>query len=119
MVLQEVFLQNVKTFCSKQDVDAYKASFQDFNFDIIPTPNIIYYDGEVSELEILTSLSNLFKSLQGTFILVVDDWNWTNKHVKTFLNLSQIKVHYQKEIFTSVEDPNDFWNGLGVFLLEK
>lgn len=116
---QEIFLQNIKAFCSKQDVDTYKASFQDFNFNIIPTPNIIYYDGEVSELEILTSLSNLFKSIQGTFILVVDDWNWTNKHVKTFLNLSQINIHYQKELFTSIEDPNDFWNGLGVFLLEK
>lgn len=117
--IQDSFLSNVKQFCNISNVDVYKAVFQDFNFSVISSPNIIYYDGEVSQIEIISSLTKLFESLHGSFILVVDDWNWTHKHVKAYLSLTQTKIHYKREIFTSVEDPSDFWNGLGVFLLEK
>jgi hypothetical protein len=51
--------------------------------------------------------------------MVFDDWNWTNKLVKAFLKRSKVKNLYSKEIFTKVEDPEDYWNGLGIFILNN
>ena len=29
------------------------------------------------------------------------------------------KVLFKEELFTNGEDPNDYWNGLGIFVLNK
>ena len=52
-------------------------------------------------------------------ILIVDDWNWQKEGALKALEESDSIVTYQKNIHTSGEDSKDFWNGLGIFLIEK
>jgi hypothetical protein len=56
-----------------------------------------------------------------TFILVVDDWNWKQVQVgtKEAIVEEKLKVLYEQRILTSGEDPNDYWNGLGIFVLKQ
>lgn len=117
--IQEVFLENIKKYTILDNINVYQGRFQTFNFDIIEKPNIIFYDGEINQIEIYSTLANLFKNITGTFIMVFDDWNWTNKLVKAFLKDSKVKELYSKEIFTEIEDPEDYWNGLGIFILNN
>jgi hypothetical protein len=52
-------------------------------------------------------------------ILIMDDWNWKTNAFEQFIQDNSLHVLHRKEIFTSGEDPEDFWNGLGVFLIGK
>ena len=65
------------------------------------------------------SVPSLFPN--GVFIYIVDDWNWLQVKDGTFKSIadSKLKVLYEKEILTSGEDFNDYWNGLGVFVLKN
>ena len=56
-----------------------------------------------------------------TLILIVDDWNWTQiqNATKDHIEEKAYTVQLEKEIITKGEDPNDYWNGLGIFVLRK
>ena len=116
---QEVFLSNVKKYCDTGKVEVYKNRFQDINYSNLQSPDIIFYDGDISVNETVDTLNKVLTSCLRTFILVVDDWNWSNKHVNKLLQYHKSTILYRKEIFTPIEDPDDFWNGLGVFLIEN
>ena len=65
---------------------------------------------------------NLVQScLEKKYILIIDDWNWLQVRLGTENSIQQLgfKVLYKEEIFTKGEDPNDFWNGLGIFVIDK
>ena len=59
--------------------------------------------------------------LDNQFVLVIDDWNWPNVSLPTKKAIKDLdlKVLYKEEIECKVEDINDFWNGLGIYVLEK
>ena len=117
--IQEIFLENIKKYTILKEVEVYKSRFQTFDYTVIKQPTIIFYDGEISQIEIYSTLVNLFKVLKGTFIMVFDDWNWTNQIIKTFLKQHKIKILYEKQIFTQTEDPKGYWNGLGIYILDN
>ena len=51
----------------------------------------------------------------------MDDWNWvqiknaTQEHIKE----KEYKILFEKHLETTGEDPDDYWNGLGIFVLRK
>ena len=57
----------------------------------------------------------------------MDDWNWQYVRDGTTLGFEkspELKILYKKEIFspTFTEKPGDdegYWNGMGIFVLEK
>ena len=55
------------------------------------------------------------------FVYIVDDWNWLQVEQGTLEGIrnKKFKIKHQKIINTKGEDPNDYWNGLGIFVLEK
>jgi poly(A) polymerase Pap1 len=64
-------------------------------------------------------LTTFYDILTDISILIIDDWNWEQRGILEAIENLNFDVLYNKEIYTSGEDPNDFWNGLGIFLLEK
>ena len=50
---------------------------------------------------------------------IMDDWNWQGVQEATNAMLKYNTVLYKQEIKTSGEDPNDYWNGLGIFVVRK
>ena len=99
------------------DKDAFTVTQDDLTFKA----SILFYDGDHS-LDSQVSFISYYKDLcDEVFILVVDDWNWHQVETGTRegIKSANLKVKYEYEIKTKGEDPEDFWNGLGIFVLEK
>ncbi len=83
--------------------------------------SVVFYDGDHS-LELQEQFIEYYKSLfDEIFILVVDDWNWSQVElgIRNGIKKADLKIRYEYELKTAGEDPEDFWNGLGIFVLEK
>jgi hypothetical protein len=85
------------------------------------TSNIVFYDGDHTYEQTKNFLSRYYDKFEETFVLIMDDWNWvqiqnaTNEHIKD----KDYKILFQKQLQTTGEDPDDYWNGLGIFVLRK
>ena len=81
----------------------------------------MFYDGDHTYEQTKNFLDRYYEKFEETLVLIVDDWNWdqiqnaTNDHIQN----KEYKVLHKKEIKTTGEDPDDYWNGLGVFVLRK
>jgi hypothetical protein len=66
-------------------------------------------------------LTKVIEVCDDIFIFIVDDWNWLQvaHGTKKCISELNLKIIFEKEIFTTGEDPNDYWNGLGIYVLEK
>ena len=64
-------------------------------------------------------MSKLKHATEDYFILVIDDWNWEKRGILKGIQDFKYKCEYKKEIFTKGEDPKNFWNGLGIFILSN
>ena len=66
-------------------------------------------------------LNKFYEKIDNTFVYVVDDWNWLQVREATFKSIEDLKLKtlFKEEIFTKGEDKNDYWNGLGIFVLNK
>lgn len=119
---RDLFLQNIEQLSKGKVVRVLDTNM--FKFDVFKIPgtsNILFYDGPHEAEYSGSFLKRYINRLDKQFILVVDDWNWTNVSIPVKKSIKQLnlKVHLQKEVLTKGEDPDDFWNGLGIFVLEK
>lgn len=119
IIPQEEFLQNVKKFSDVDRVSVYKTDYQTFDFSSLSNVDIIFYDGETKFHDQYTALKNMLPIFSDETILIMDDWNWKNGAFDQFIQDNNLFILHSKEIYTSGEDPDDFWNGLGVFLIGK
>jgi len=106
------FLNNVKD----KDIIVIDSSIEDI-CELPHRSNIIFYDGDHEYQSHQDAFNILDKHLDNIFIAIIDDYNWPQ--VQEAMGSIKYKVLYMKEIYTSGEDLNDFWNGLGIFVFEK
>jgi len=118
----QIFQNNLTQVKGTNIVNGYNEPVENLDLTKIPhTSNIVFYDGDHTYEQTKNFLDRYYDKFEETMVLVVDDWNWTqiqeatNKHIEE----KEYKVLYTKEIKTTGEDPNDYWNGLGVFVLRK
>ena len=115
----ETFAKNLKK-CGANSVEIINQNYLNLSKDSIKTKsNIIFYDGEHTFKDQYAIMSKLKDFSNDTFILVVDDWNWEKKGILKGIHDFDYKCSYQKDIFTKGEDPKNFWNGLGIFILSN
>jgi hypothetical protein len=82
--------------------------------------DVYFYDGEHKENDQYEALHHYISAMSNPFIFMVDDWSWadvqngTNRAIKE-LNL---KVLFKQEFFGS-NDSSGWWNGCGIFVLER
>jgi hypothetical protein len=116
---QEEFLLNVKKHGNVNKTSVYKTDYQTFDFSALPNVDIIFYDGETKFHDQYVALTNMLPIFSNETILIMDDWNWNNGAFDKFINDNNLFISHYREIFTSGEDNTDFWNGLGIFLIER
>lgn len=116
---KEEFLTNVKRFGNVENINVYRANYLDFDYSTIEPLDIIFYDGETKYYDQYTTIKKLIPHMSNKCILIVDDWNWQKEGAIKALEESDSIITYQKNIHTMGEDSKDFWNGLGIFLVEK
>ena len=49
----------------------------------------------------------------------MDDWNWNSGAIDKLIIEEGLVITHKREIITSGEDMDSFWNGLGIFLIES
>jgi hypothetical protein len=111
-------------FISFIEKDCFKV-----NISTLPTFNIFMYDGNHSEESHYKALVHYIDCMENTFVYVVDDWNWeqVRKGTKRATHDLGLKVTYEKEIRTSMDESvppeptlsQEWWNGIGIYILEK
>ena len=117
---KDVFLQNLKKFKGTNNVQILDENYLNFNKkSLLYEPNVLFYDGEHTFADQYQVLADFKDYLAPEFILIIDDWNWEKRGILKGIKDLKLNVKYKKEIFTKGEDPADFWNGLGIFLLSR
>lgn len=118
---KDEFLNNVKKYGNTENINVYRANYFDFDFNQLENVDIIFYDGETKHYDQYTVIKKLIPIMKNECILIVDDWNWHQKEggIIKAIDDSNLFVTFEKSIYTKGEDINDFWNGLGIFVLSK
>ena len=117
---REEFVSNVKKIKGNNIIKVYDDNYWDFDVNLIPFKiDILFYDGNHTYKDQYQIITRFGTVLSEVFILIVDDWNWERDGILDAIEDLNFKILYDKQIYTGGEDPNDFWNGLGIFLLER
>jgi hypothetical protein len=116
---QEDFLNNVKRFGNPEQLDVYKTDYTTFDYSQLPKLDIVFYDGDTRFHDQYVTLKKIIPQFSDQTILIMDDWNWNSGALEKVFEEENIFVTHKREIVTSGEDMNDFWNGLGIFLIES
>ena len=115
------FKQNIQSVLGKNQVMGFNEDVN--NIDLVKMPfkfNVVFYDGDHTYDSTHGFLNKFSSVFEETFVLIIDDWNW--EQIKTATEdwaKTNTTTIYKKEIKTTGEDPEDFWNGLGIFVLRK
>jgi len=117
---REEFVSNVKKIKGDNIIKVFDDNYWDFDVNLIPFKiDILFYDGNHTYKDQYQMVTKFKDILSDIFILIVDDWNWERDGILHAIEDLNFKILYDKQIYTNGEDPNDFWNGLGIFLLER
>jgi hypothetical protein len=94
--------------------------------------NMFLYDAGHSYEDQNKALKYFYECLDNIFIFIVDDWNWSDPRNGTLDSIKELNLNilWEKQIFTTdnldekIFLPGDvigktWWNGIGIFLLEK
>lgn len=91
--------------------------------------NIYLYDGAHDEISQRKAITEYYKYLDDIAIIIVDDWNHEPTRIGTFKGLDDVdaNIHFQHEIRLTQDNTHtpmdiakiDFWNGIGIFVIEK
>lgn len=117
-----IFQGNLQKIKGVNHVTGFNQSVESVNLDSIPhSSNVVFYDGDHTYESTKGFLDKYYEKFEETLILIVDDWNWpqiqsaTKDHIQKY----EYEIQLEKEILTKGEDPEDYWNGLGIFVLRK
>jgi len=115
---KDVFYDNLQKCGDLSNYEIINKNYLDLDFRSLKNKsNIIFYDGDHTYADQYNIMSKLKHATKHCFILVIDDWNWEKRGILKGIQDFKYKCEYKKEIFTKGEDSQNFWNGLGIFIL--
>ncbi len=115
------FKKNVQAVLGANQIIGFNEDVQKVDLTKIPFKfNVVFYDGDHTYESTYNFLEKYSSVFEETFVLIMDDWNWEQIKAATeaWVDKNTATI-YKKEIATKGEDPNDFWNGLGIFVVRK
>lgn len=82
--------------------------------------DIYLYDGGHESHEHEQGITHFWDALADTCIVLIDDWNWEKVRVGTYRGFEKVNANilYKLEIMNP-EGRYGFWNGCGIFLIQK
>lgn len=119
---KEIFLKNIKDLVLNKQVNIIDNNVFETDLSKISLKsNVIFMDIEHTYESHYNFLNKFYEKIDNTFVYVVDDWNWLQVREATLKSIEDLKLKtlFKEEIFTKGEDKNDYWNGLGIFVLNK
>ena len=116
---QDDFINNIKRFGNTDNVDVYKTDYTLFDYTMLPKLDIVFYDGDTRFHDQYVTLKKVVPQFNKQTILIMDDWNWNSGAFGKVVEEENLIITHYREIFTNGEDMDSFWNGLGIFLIER
>jgi hypothetical protein len=82
--------------------------------------DIYLYDGGHKIEDHEKAITHLWDALANTCIILVDDWCWEKVQQGTYRGFEKVNANivYKLEV-TNPKGSNGFWNGCGIFLVQK
>ena len=104
--IKKKFLENANKACEKSSLSKYDLIDDDFyniNFSNVGKFDIYFYDGPHSEKNHYDAINIVKSALKDDFILIVDDWNWSEirNGTQNALKDNKIKIVSKIEVLTS------------------
>lgn len=116
---KEELHQNIQNHIKDANLTFIEGSFENIKLPVSDF-NIYFYDGEHSAKSQEDALTLLYPYLADQFIYIVDDWNHGPAREGTEAGLARYKVLKKVELPANYNgDRDNYWNGIGLFLLQK
>ena len=129
------FLKNFNKYKGRNNATFIEKNCWDIDVTTLGRFNIYMYDGNHEETSHFQALNHYLPCLDDKFIYLIDDWNWKYVRNGTLNSIkdNNVKILYQKEIFTNQEGEldwgpgpgkrfgidGDWHNGIFIFVLKK
>jgi hypothetical protein len=118
----ETFVENVKKYQGDSIINIVNSDL--FAVDISSLANTVklfFYDGPHDQETTKAAVEHYYLSFANEAILVFDDANWAGvvEGARAGINSVGARVVYEKMILNSVENPNEWWNGLYILVIQK
>jgi len=87
--------------------------------------DVYFYDGAHDENSQYLALKHYYESMNHSFVFLVDDWDWPAVKTGTDRAISDLRLNvvYRQEFRGEFRggpfDADNWWNGCGIFVLEK
>jgi Methyltransferase domain len=125
---KDQFIQNVRRFLSTDNgLQLFERDFRDVEYGRIGKFNIVMLDGPHALIDHVEAVVLTHSAMTDPVLLIVDDWNWRDVRVGTFLGLKQarLEIHIAVEVRTSFDNTqpakrgqvSDWHNGYLIALL--
>ena len=116
------FIENVKPFKGHSTITVVDSDL--FAVDTSRWLNKIklwFYDGPHDFESTKRAVQHYYNTLADEAIIVFDDANWQGVVDGARAGLESVgaKITYEKMMLTEVEDPNSWWNGLYIVVIQK
>jgi len=116
------FSENVQAVQGKNKVDIINKDL--FTIDTTPFSgkiNMWFYDGPHSKEETKRAVEHYSGCFSKECVLIFDDANWDGvvAGAREGINAAGLKVSYEKIILNEQEDPNGWWNGLYIVVINN
>jgi predicted O-methyltransferase YrrM len=117
-----VFFKNIEEHRGESTVTVLNKDL--FEVDVTPMLNsmkMFFYDGPHDESSVAKAVEHYWPALAEEAILVFDDANWDGvvDGARTGINNCRGLATYEKLILNSVENKNEWWNGLYIVVVKK
>jgi hypothetical protein len=129
---KDELLHNVNKYQGENEFKFIDLDCYSIDITTIGKFNMFLYDGDHSYEAHNKALKYFYNCLDDIFIFIIDDWNWYEPRNATLDSIKELGLNilWEKQIFTTdnlidkIFLPGDiigktWWNGIGIFLLQK
>lgn len=118
---KDTFMKNLAKYQGENDVNVIQDDIFTLDTSDIKDVDLFFYDGPHDHENVSKAVVKYADCLADTAILVFDDANWNDTVTGADEGIEKaglIKT-YSKKMLNSVENPNEWWNGLYIVVVRK
>ena len=118
---KNIFIQNVKRYKGNNQIKLFDCSFVDVKKEEIEYIDFMFYDADHSYDSTKASVTYFSDKFAEQTILVFDDANFEGvvTGAKAGIEQAGLNILFEKIILNDLEDPEQWWNGVYIVLVEK
>jgi hypothetical protein len=115
---KEEFMKNIDKFIPDNIINVLNQD--SFQVNLTDKFDVYLYDGHHSVDSHRKAITYFWNNLKERCIVMVDDYNWDMVKEGTLKGFEEMNANIlYKKVISAPQDGNGFWNGCGIFLIQK